>query len=94
MKRPLQVYLDETELRRLDTWARARGWTKSEAVRAALGALMRDPEGDPVMALSGSVQGLPRDLSERFDAALTETFVAESAPAYGRRQRRSRAVRR
>ena len=93
MKRPLQVYLDEAELRRLDRWAQARGWTKSEAVRAAIGALVRGGGGDDVLALSGMVQGLPPDLSERFDLALEETFVAESAPAYGRRRTR-RAVRR
>lgn len=89
MKRPLQVYLDDAELQRLGTWARARGWTMSEAVRAAVGALVRDRDADDVMGLSGMVQGLPRDLSEHIDAALTESFVAEGAPRYGRRPGRT-----
>jgi hypothetical protein len=41
MKRPLQVYLDEVDLARLETWSRERGWTKTQAVRAALRALTR-----------------------------------------------------
>ena len=36
MSRPLQVFLDEADLDRLDAWARARGWTKSQAVRNAI----------------------------------------------------------
>lgn len=89
MKRPLQVYLDDAELQRLSAWARARGWTMSEAVRAAVGALLRARDADDVMALSGMVQGLPRDLSENIDTALTESFVAEGAPRYGRRAGRT-----
>src|SRR5438876_53599 len=41
MNRPLQVYLDERDLARLEAWARARGWTKSRAIRAAVRALTR-----------------------------------------------------
>ena len=36
MSRPLQVYLEDAELERLETWARQRGWTKSQAVRLVL----------------------------------------------------------
>lgn len=35
MSRPLQVYLDDAEWEGLERWARARGWTRSQAVRAA-----------------------------------------------------------
>ena len=31
MSRPLQVYLDETDLKNLTRWARERKWTKSQA---------------------------------------------------------------
>src|SRR5437763_699692 len=41
MSKPLQVYLEERELARLAAWARARGWTKSQAIRAAVRALTR-----------------------------------------------------
>ncbi|MGH7323928.1 MAG: hypothetical protein ACREJ9_04685 [Candidatus Rokuibacteriota bacterium] len=33
MDRPLQVYLDEADLKRLEKWSGERGWTKSQAVR-------------------------------------------------------------
>lgn len=97
MSKPLQVYVEEDELDRLDAWARARGWTKSQAVRAAIRALTRagrDAEEDPLFALSGMViDGLPADCAENFDAALLETYVAESAPRY-RATKRPRAARR
>jgi len=90
MSRPLQVYLEETDLRRLDAWARERGCTKSQAVRLAVRALTSPPATDPILELSGMFQGLPADLSERFHHYLAETFVAEDAPAYGARGRRPR----
>ena len=31
MKRPLQVYVDDEDLAALESWVRARGWTKSDA---------------------------------------------------------------
>lgn len=97
--RPVQVYLDEQELERLDGWARARGWTKSQALRAAIRALVRsdgDPRESPLLALSGMVaDGLPSDLSENFDRYLSETYVAEGRVAYRRaspvRQHRRRS---
>lgn len=69
MSRRLQVYLDEAELKRLEAFAAARGWTKSQAVRAAIRALTRGPNEDPILELSGDIDGLPPDLSERFRAA-------------------------
>jgi hypothetical protein len=89
MTRPLQVYLEERDLDRLDAWARARGWTKSQAIRAAVRALTRRPAEDPLLDLSGDIEGLPADLSRHFDRYLAETFVAEPPAAY-RARRRSR----
>jgi len=94
MARPLQVYLDDRDLERLDAWARERGWTKSQAIRAAVRALTRRPSDDPVLDLSGDIDGLPPDLSSRFDRYLNETFVAESPAPYRVRRRSRSAVRR
>jgi len=66
MKKPLQVYLDDADLERLEGWARDRGWTKSQAVRLALRALTRIPERDPLLSASGMIDGLPEDLSRDF----------------------------
>jgi hypothetical protein len=90
--KPLQVYLENQELIRLESWARERGWTKSEAVRVAVRALTRAPSKDPLLDLSGMVRGLPPDASAHFDRYLAETFVAKrGAP---RRQRRKHHKRR
>jgi hypothetical protein len=90
MSRPLQVYVDESELDLLDSWARERGWTKSQAVRAAIRLLTRSQEQDPLMKGCGMIDGLPADLSNRVDDYLEETFVAEKpGPGY-RKTRRSR----
>ena len=75
MRRPLQVYLDDADRERLEAWARERGWTKSQAVRAAVRALTRKPVGDPLLELSGDIDGLPADLSASFRRYLDETFV-------------------
>ncbi|MET0852394.1 MAG: ribbon-helix-helix protein, CopG family [Candidatus Rokuibacteriota bacterium] len=91
MARPLQVYLDEQDLTRLEAWARGRGWTKSQAIRAAVRALTRRPGEDPLLDLSGDIDGLPPDLSESFERYLEETFVAESPAPYRARRRRSAA---
>src|SRR5438552_17152931 len=91
MTRPLQVYLDEQDLERLDAWARHRGWTKSQAVRVAVRALTRRSAEDPLLELSGDIDGFPADLSENFDRYLDETFVAEPRAPYRARRRRSRA---
>ena len=82
MARPLQVYLDEADLDRLDAWARERGWTKSQAIRVAVRALTRRPVDDPLLELSGDIDGLPPDLSVNFHRYLDETFVAESPAPY------------
>lgn len=90
--KPLQVYLDEAELARLDAWARQRGWTKSQAVRAAVRALTRPVESDPVLAISGMIQdGLPADSAAAFDRHLQATFVADAPATYAPRRRSPRA---
>jgi hypothetical protein len=95
MARPLQVYLDDKDLERLEAWARERGWTKSQAIRAAVRALARQPGDDPLLGLSGDIDGLPADLSANFHRYLDETFIAESpAPYRTSRRRPARPVRR
>ncbi|MFN8643611.1 MAG: CopG family transcriptional regulator [Candidatus Binatia bacterium] len=89
--KPLQVYLDEAELARLDAWAQRRGWTKSQAVRAAVRALTRPAESDPVLAISGMIQdGLPEDSAAHFDRHLQATFVADAPASYAKRRRAPR----
>ncbi|HEV8440200.1 MAG TPA: ribbon-helix-helix protein, CopG family [Methylomirabilota bacterium] len=90
MSRPLQVFLDEADLDRLEAWARARGWTKSQAVRAAVRALTRRRDDDPLLLASGMIEGLPADASEQFDRYLNESFVAEARAPYRKRRRRSK----
>ncbi len=95
MNRPLQVYLDARDLKRLEAWTRERGWTKSQAIRAAVRALTRPAGEDPLLALSGTIDGLPPDCSEQFDRYLQEAFVAEkSARPRGRTRHVRSAVRR
>lgn len=94
MMRPLQVYLDEPDLERLEEWAKERGWTKSQAVRVAVRALTHRTVGDPLLDSAGMIDGLPADASERIDSYLAESYVAESAPKYqaaaGRKRSRVR----
>lgn len=92
MSKPLQVYLEDDDLERLEAFARERGWTKSQAVRTAVRALTRRPSTDPLLELSGDIDGLPPDLSSEFDRYLRETFVAEPPATY--RVRRRKALRR
>ena len=92
MSRPLQVYLDDEDLERLEAFARERGWTKSQAIRTAVRALTKKPASDPVLELSGDIDGLPANLSSDFDRHLNETFVAEPKQPY--RVRRRKTVRR
>lgn len=89
MARPLQVYLDDADLARLEAWASGRGWTKSQAVRIAIRALTRAPADDPLLELSGDIDGLPEDLSRSFDRYLEQTYVAEPRTPYRARRRRS-----
>ena len=90
--KPLQVYLDEGEMARLDEWARSRGWTKSQAIRAAVRALTRPAETDPLLAISGMIQdGLPADSAEQFDRHLRATFVADPPAPYAKRRTSPRA---
>jgi hypothetical protein len=92
MTKPLQVYLDDKDLERLETFARERGWTKSQAIRTAVRALTRKAASDPILELSGDIDGLPPDLSSDFDRYLSETFVAEPHATY--RARRRKTIRR
>ncbi len=94
MSKPLQVYLDEADLKRLETWARKRRWTKSQAVRAAIRALTRPPAEDPILDLIGDLDGLPEDLSANFDRYLNETYGLVERPAPKRRRRPHSTVRR
>jgi hypothetical protein len=85
---PLQVYLEDADFKRLERWSRERGWTKSQAVRAAIRALTHERPADPLLQLAGMVDGLPPDLAENFDRYLDETFVVrERVPRYGRKPR-------
>ncbi len=91
MTRPLQVYLEDEDLARLEEWSRKRGWTKSQTIRAAVRALAQaDGPGDPLLSASGMIDGLPADVSERFEDYLTATFVAERAAADGRKAKKPR----
>jgi hypothetical protein len=94
MKRPLQVYLDAADAARLDAWSRAHGWTKSQALRAAVRALTHAHEEDPLLSISGMIHGLPADCSEHFDQYLQETFVADSPAPYRKRKRSAARLRR
>jgi hypothetical protein len=89
MTKPLQVYLDDEDLERLETFARERGWTKSQAIRTAVRALTRKAASDPVLELSGDIDGLPADLSSDFDRYLSETFVAKPHATYRLRRRKT-----
>jgi hypothetical protein len=94
MRKPVQVYLDETDLRRLDAWAWERRWTKSQAIRLAVRALTRPRGGDPILELSGMFQGLPPDVCDNFDRYLSETYVAEHGSIYKASRRPTRRLRR
>jgi hypothetical protein len=87
MTKPLQVYLDDDDLARLETFARERGWTKSQVIRTAVRALTRRSSSDPLLDLSGDIDALPPDLSREFDRYLNETFVAEPSATYRARRR-------
>jgi hypothetical protein len=71
MTKPFRVYLDDDDLERLEAFARERGWTKSQTIRTAVRALTRRPSTDPVLELSGDIDGLPPDLSVDFNRHLT-----------------------
>jgi hypothetical protein len=90
MRRPLQVYLEEVDLVRLEAWAAKRSWSKSQAIRAAVRALTRLPDEDPLLELSGDIEGLPEDASTNLQRYLDETYVAEPAATYRQRRRRAR----
>jgi hypothetical protein len=92
MAHALQVYLEDSDFRALEVWAQQRGWTLSQAVRVALKALTRSgSDEDPLLAASGMIEGLPADLSSRFDSFLQATYVAEPPPQYSHAKPRRRA---
>lgn len=93
MSKPLQVYLEEAEMRRLESFAASRGWTKSQAIRAAVRALTQAPGQDPLLELSGDLDGLPPDLSQRFHHYLDESYVAEPQGRYRAKRKRQPAGR-
>jgi hypothetical protein len=87
--------LEEKDLARLEVWAAERGWSKSQAIRAAVRSLTRAPVEDPLLELSGDIEGLPADASTNLRRYLDETYVAEPSASYRPRRRRARpAVRR
>jgi hypothetical protein len=90
MSKPLQVYLEERDLKDLEAWAKERGWTKSQAIRTAVRALVRPDAEDPILGLSGILHGLPPDVSENFNKYFAETFVSERAAPYRAQRRRPR----
>ena len=90
MTKPLQVYIDGSELAKLEAWSRKRGWTKSQAVRAAVRLLTRTPGTDPLLEASGMIDGLPRDLSRNVDRYLEETFVVKASSPRPRKRRSAR----
>ncbi len=98
MSHALQVYLDDSDFQALDAWVRERGCTLSQAVRLALRALTHQAGADPLLAASGMVDGLPSDLSQRFDDYLANTYASEPLATYVRtkpkRPRARKAVRR
>lgn len=92
MVRPLQVYLDDEDFDRLDSFAASRGWSKSQAVRLAIRALTKPAEEqDPLLGLSGMIDGLPEDLAENLHRYADEVcVVGERPPRYGRVKGRAR----
>jgi hypothetical protein len=89
MTRPLQIYMDEKDLARLETWSRQRGWSKSQAVRVAVRALTRARAEDPLISASGMIEGLPSDVSTDFDRYLEETFVVKASTRRTRKTKRA-----
>jgi hypothetical protein len=91
MARPIQVYLGDLDLERLDTFAKRHGWTKSHAVREAIRLAARNDGDDPLLDLVGLFDG-PRDLSTNHDHYLNEAFIADKQAKPQARRRRSRAT--
>jgi Ribbon-helix-helix protein, copG family len=83
--KPLQVYVSEAELERLDAWSRRHGMNKSQAVRAALRTITREPGEDPLLAVSGSIQGLTEHWFDPCEL-LAPDARSELRPEYRRRQ--------
>ena len=94
---PFQVYLDDGDRDRLEAWSRRRGWTKSDAIRAAIRALVNAtelPDADPLLGASGMIRGLAPDVSAAFDRYLAETFIAQKPTTTRRPKKASRRTKR
>jgi hypothetical protein len=63
--RAVEVYLDDRDVRELEEWSRQRGYTKSEAVGLAIRALTSPSGQDPLLDLSGLLDGLPAPYQTR-----------------------------
>jgi hypothetical protein len=89
---PLQVYLDRRSRDQLEAWSKQRGWTNSDAVRAAIRALVasESPEEDSLLGASGMIRGLSPDASVAFDRYLAETFIAEKVTRTSQKSRTAR----
>jgi hypothetical protein len=92
MERPIQVYLSDLDRERLEAWARAHGWTKSQAIRHAIRIATRTPAQDPILDLIGIFDGWPRDASTRVDHYLNEADRAERRAKSRKTATRSRAA--
>jgi hypothetical protein len=75
MRKAIKVYLEQGDLDQLEAWTRARGWTRSRAVRLAVRRLTQTPAEDPILELSGMFEGLPADSSTHFRRHLDATYV-------------------
>jgi hypothetical protein len=92
MARPIQVYLNELDLERLELWAKEHGLTKSQAVRQAIRLATKTPAQDPILDLIGVFDGWPSDVSSRVDHYLNQADLAERKTKSSRRPARSRAA--
>ena len=93
---PFQVYLDDGDRERLQAWSKRRGWTNSDAVRAAIRALVNASEPvdeDPLLGASGMIRGLAPDASAAFDRYLAETFIAQKITTTPRHKKAGRSPR-
>lgn len=81
---PMSVRLDAKTERLVERLARARGQTKSEVVRDAIGALVKETQEtaqavtpyERVKDLVGCVSGGPRDLSERTGEKFRQLLIS------------------
>jgi hypothetical protein len=92
MRRRVQVSLNSFERERLDVWAKAHGWTKSQAVRQAIRLATKRPTDDPILDLIGAFDGFPADASTRVDHYLNQADLAERRAKARKQRERSRGT--